>query len=240
MSVWRDAVMRFMHVPPAPTPPPGGHVQTFRAAPNYFWFKFAQWLIATAALAISVILVDVAFANTAASHAPRSVRLMLGGMAIAGVILIVLRATFGAALLRLDYELRWYMVSDRSIRIREGILTVREKTIALANIQNTTVNQGPLQRLLGIADLEVRTAGGGAGESKHGKGKQLGEPMHVGYFRGVDNAAQIREIILAGVRRHRDSGLGDPEEEHHTDPAERLLAETRALREMLERFAVSS
>jgi membrane protein YdbS with pleckstrin-like domain len=235
MSAWRDTVMKLLRVPAAPVPPPGGHVQTFRAAPNYFWFKCVQWAIGTALLVISVVAFDTMFVSTVASRAPRAIRWIFGALAIGGVVLVILRATFGWAVLRLDYELRWYMISDRAIRIREGILTVREKTIALANIQNTSIHQGPLQRLLGIADVEVRTAGGGSGESSgRGKGQQLGEPMHVGYFRGVDNAAQLRDIILAGVRKHRDSGLGDPEEEvHHLDPAERLLAETRALRELL-------
>jgi membrane protein YdbS with pleckstrin-like domain len=235
VSAWRELVMRLLRVPPEPAPPPGGHVQTFRAAPNYFWFKFALWLIGTLAILFSVVATDTVLAYAIAGKAPRAVRLLFGVITIGGVVILVIRATFGWAVLRLDYELRWYMISDRAIRIREGIFTVREKTIALANIQNTTVRQGPLQRLLGIADLEVRTAGGGSGESGHsGKGQGLGEPMHIGYFRGVDNAAQIREIVLAGVRKHRDSGLGDPEEEKHIDPADRLLAEARALRETLE------
>jgi uncharacterized membrane protein YdbT with pleckstrin-like domain len=143
----------------------------------------------------------------------------------------------GWMLVYLDYELRWYMLSDRAIRIREGIVTVREKTMALANIQNISIKQGPLQRLLGIADVEVKTAGGGgqAGDS-HKKGTHP-EPMHVGYFRGVTNAEEIRDLVREGVRRQRDAGLGDPDEVHapvgEDDlPAAvaELLAQARALR----------
>jgi uncharacterized membrane protein YdbT with pleckstrin-like domain len=125
------------------------------------------------------------------------------------------------------------MLTDRAIRIREGIATVREKTIALANIQNIAIRQGPLQRFLGIADVEVKTAGGGGQSAEMEGGRKHGDPMHVGYFRGVDNAEEIRDLLREGVRRQRDAGLGDPDEpvDHGLAPAiEDLLREARALR----------
>ncbi len=36
--------------------------------------------------------------------------------------------------------------------------------------------------------------------------------MHLGYFRGVDNAIEIRDLVLEQMRGRRDSGLGDPDE----------------------------
>jgi len=108
----------------------------------------------------------------------------------------------------LDFELRWYIVTDRCLRIREGIVNVKEKTMTFANIQNLTVRQGPLQRLLGIADVEVRNAGGGGAAEQSSDG-HLGEQVHVGYFRGLDNADEVRDTIMAGVRRQRSAGLGD-------------------------------
>jgi hypothetical protein len=144
--------------------------------------------------------------------------------------------------------MRWYIVTDRSLRIRYGLLHVREMTMTFANIQQITVRQGPLQRLLGIADLKVRSAGGGDGgdlddEPAHVEEGQ-GESMHIGYFRGVDNAEEIRDLIGQRLRQLRDTGLGDPDELAHAPPAERpespnpllaaardLLREARALRE---------
>ena len=66
-----------------------------------------------------------------------------------------------------------------------------------------------------------------------GKGKHS-EPMHVAYFRGVDNADEIRDLLREGVRLQRDAGLGDPDEpapdtDVHAAMTE-LLAEARALR----------
>jgi len=82
--------------------------------------------------------------------------------------------------------------------------------MSFANIQNLGVKQGPLQRLLGISDLEVKSAGGG--ESKSSEAKKKGESLHTGYFHGVDNAEEIKGLVLERLRRLRDSGLGDPEE----------------------------
>ena len=240
MNDWRDVVVRLMRVPPEPAHPPGSTPRVFRAAPNFYYFKLITWF-AGHVVAIFVIVPPILVLSMMSPRrtVPLVVVFIFWFLAIAGGVALLLRVTFGYLIVRLDYEMRWYMISDRAIRIREGIITVREKTIALANIQNTTVRQGPLQRILGIADVEVRTAGGGAGSAgEHGKGGQIGEPMHIGYFRGVDNAAEIRDIILAGVRRHRDTGLGDPDEHRgeEIDPAMRLLEETRALKEMLQSF----
>jgi uncharacterized membrane protein YdbT with pleckstrin-like domain len=115
--------------------------------------------------------------------------------------------------------MRWYIVTDRSLRIREGILRVREMTLTFANVQNITVRQGPLQRILGLADVVVRTAGGGGSSETHGGGGTVGESMHVGKLRAVDNAVEVRDLILERLRRWRDSGLGDPDDPHHRGPA---------------------
>jgi len=104
-------------------------------------------------------------------------------------------------------------------------------------VKSVAVRQGPLQRYLGIADVEVKTAGGGGGGANQQHKKGLGDPMHVAYFRGVDNAEEIRDLLREGVRVQRNAGLGDPDEHHHapaTGDAQsavaELLAEARALR----------
>jgi len=86
-------------------------------------------------------------------------------------------------------------------------------------VQNITVRQGPLQRILGLADVVVRTAGGGGSSETHGGGGTVGESMHVGKLRAVDNAEMVRDLILERLRRFRDSGLGDPDDHRHHLPA---------------------
>ncbi len=167
---------------------------------------------------------------------------------ILGLTLYLAQLPFTYAVRRLDFEMRWYMVTDRSLRIRTGVASVQEITMSFANLQQVEVTQGPLQRLLGLADLKVQSAGGGnVAPGKHGHEDSL----HIGYFHGVENAREIRDLIQDRLRRFRDSGLGDPEELRraappvgHAAPAEtapatdsdvlaaarELAAEARALR----------
>lgn len=234
---WRDVILRLARVPPTPAPPPGSPPRLFRAAPNYYYLRLIRWGSAQL-LAIFGLLWAIYFVSWVAStKAPKQLVWLLTAGEVFGWTVLVVEVLLGWMVVRLNFELRWYMLSDRAIRIREGITTVREKTVALANIQNIAVRQGPLQRLLGIADVEVKTAGGGGGSSQsdgeHGKG--LGEPMHVAYFRGVANAEEIRDLLREGVRRQRDSGLGDPDDaapetgDVH-EAAAALLDEARRLR----------
>jgi hypothetical protein len=123
------------------------------------------------------------------------------------VYLVQIPVTY--AIRRLDYEMRWYMVTDRSLRLRQGVWRVSEATMSFANIQEVSVSQGPLQRLLGLADVKVKSAGGGnVGHYEHG-----GDDMHTGQFHCVTNAPEIRDLILERLRRFREAGLGDPDEQ---------------------------
>ena len=90
-----------------------------------------------------------------------------------GVVLTlaVIRVFVRLLVIKLDYELRWYLITDRSLRIREGIWSVREITLTFANVQNVSVTQGPVQRLFGVSEVVVETAGGGGGQQQKGGGR---------------------------------------------------------------------
>ena len=147
--------------------------------------------------------------------------------------------------LRLEYEMRWYLATDRSLRLREGLWNVREMTLTYANVQNVTIEQGPLQRLFGIADLVVQTAGGGGGSAGRGPGERHAKKrsLHEGRLHDVEQPERIRELILAHLRHLRDGGLGDAEDPESPvsetgspiEAARELLRQTRLLRAALER-----
>jgi membrane protein YdbS with pleckstrin-like domain len=126
---------------------------------------------------------------------------------IVGLSAYLLQLPLTYAVRRLDFEMRWYVVTDRSLRIRTGVWSVQESTMSFANLQQVEVSQGPLQRLLGLADVKVQSAGGS--DNPHGKPQ---DDLHTGHFHGVDNAHEIRDLIQDRLRRFRESGLGDPEE----------------------------
>jgi membrane protein YdbS with pleckstrin-like domain len=171
---------------------------------------------------------------------------------ISGFVLYLAQIPFTYVLRRLDYELRWYIVTDRSLRIRTGLVKLQESTMSFANLQQVEVKQDPIQRLLGLADVHVQSAGGGSGHQGNGKA-EMHDSLHTGIFHSVDNATEIRDLILERLRQFRQAGLGDPDDHHDQAPvgvvpppcvalastadtlaaAREILAEARALRATL-------
>lgn len=237
---WRSLVAAVLRVPPEPQPPPGTVHRSFRASRNFLRYKLIKWVGRQLAAVVGLVFAGfVVIPN----FGPEVMAGLLRLAEVVGWVAFLASVPFSLAVVVLDFEMRWYMMTDRSLRIREGILIVREKTMTFANVQKTTVHQGPLQRLLGIADVEVRSAGGGSGKGDDEEGKDL---VHVGHFRGVDDAERIRDFILEGVRRQRDAGLGDPDDHAAptvgggsdaavalADAAVDLLSEARLLRELV-------
>lgn len=247
-------VLRAMKVPPKPDPPAGseGSVRVFRASRRLFHFNVLRWMVAQGSTLIGVV------AALTALHAGGAGAEVLAGKfsyehpiyflitltEIVGIVFFFVQLPFSFFLVLLDWEMRWYIVTDRSLRIREGVVRVKEMTMTFANIQEVSIRQGPIQRLLGISDLRVRTAGGG-GSAKGPPAKQRQQEEHsphIGFFHGVDNAPEIRDLILSRLKQARDAGLGDPDQARRGDAAvpavagrvlqagRALLSEAQALR----------
>jgi membrane protein YdbS with pleckstrin-like domain len=237
-------IRRLLRVPPEPEPPLGepSSVRVFRAAPGFLRYRLLDWGLKQAGT-LAGLLVGIAFLQSGMAFVERGPAFLrwlpwswidlIESLAIVG---FVLQALYSLLVVQLDYRYRWYVITDRSLRIREGVWKVQERTMTFSNVQNVTIRQGPLQRLFGISDLRVQTAGGGG---KMGGGEEQGvtDQLHVGYFRGVANAAEIRDTVIARLRRVRSSGLGDPEEPEADEPpvpaaleaARDVLRETREL-----------
>ena len=207
----KGLLLRSLKVPAEPQAPLGhaDTLLTFRAAPNYYRYRLVVWgLREVVALIFLPLLVLVGV--VAALEGPEGP----GGILLFGVLgvsflLLLAQLILSFLAVRLDYEMRWYLVTDQSLRIREGIFNVREMTMTFANIQNISISQGPLQRLLGVADLEVKSAGGGGGGT-HPQAEAFS--MHKGYFRGVDNAEELRDLMRDRMRKAKGTGLGDPDD----------------------------
>jgi len=240
----KTLLLRLLKVPAEPEAPAGspGSVKVFRAAANFYKLNLILWTVRQVSGLIGIIAFLTFWHTTVGKKAPGGVNLAIDIIELIGIVGFLVQIPFTFMLVRLDYEMRWYIVTDRSLRIRTGIWNVRESTLTFANIQQITVGQGPLQRLLGIYDLEVTTAGGGSGGGHHSHGGQ-GQSMHQGFFHGIDNAPEVRAMMLERLRHLRDTGLGDPDETHHEeikapetssavlDVARELLREARALRQ---------
>lgn len=267
--------LRFLRLSERPEPPPGSEetLIAFRSSKKALAVDFVQWGLGQLA-ALSGILVSLAiFGDWDLPVKIKHIEMLrqeLGGgdwgqiqfgtwvfdgrwVDLIHAIELFALGTFAIQLLvsgfllKLAWELRWYMVSDESLRIREGLWSTHERTMTVANIQNLSIRQGPLQKLLGLADLEVHTAGG-----KHAEAGQSGDAsknLHVGRFRAIEDAEALRDRIRRSLKRHRGLGLGgDGDEETHEEmedaapavgtsvaaAASELLGEARALRSVLE------
>ena len=257
----KSMALRFAKVPPEPHAPAGspGSIRIFRAAPNYWKYLLVTWGLRQVAGAFAIFFFlsmtttwqaaavrDVVNGEPARTQSarrqlgPKLERILpsaIHTLELIGLGFFLVQVPFSLATTRLNYEMRWYIVTDRSLRLREGIFRVREMTLTYANVQNIAIQQGPLQRLLGIADVVVRTAGGGSSTDAHGhEAHGPGATMHTGTLRAVDNAEQVRDLILDRLRRLRDAGLGDPDDRQHQAPradpggsADVLLAAAREL-----------
>jgi hypothetical protein len=264
IRVWILEVLRVPSEPQAPAGSPGS-LRVFRAGASYSRILFWGWVGKQFLLILPFVFwigLGVRFLPeemTLGSRRKGNLRKVstaqfrewLLMFEVPFIALGLLQMPFTYVLMRLRYEQHWYMVTDRSLRIREGITTVRETTLGFANIQNIAVNQNPFQRLFGLSNVEVKSAGGGS-VGHQAQGQSL-ESWHTAVFRNVDNPEEIRDLILRHQRALKETGLGDPEEQRraaapsttapaapmsarHPDDlaaARELLAETRRLREAL-------
>ena len=199
-GIWR-ALVDWFSVPDHPPDLPGA-VERFQPSPGFLkYLKFKFWLGLTA--------MDLAF--FVAWIATFFVSIWLG-VALAPVFIAVaiLPDVVAFVAIHLRYDSTWYVLSNRSLRIRRGIWVIRETTITFENVQHVKVQQGPLQRHYGIADVQVTTAGGGSASGQEGAGQSTS--THVGMIEGVSDAARIRDLIMAKVRQSRAAGIGDEDQ----------------------------
>lgn len=227
MTTWLERLLR---LPPLPTPEPGEEV--LHPAARQLSLDAFGWTVKQAGAFVGILIsiaflrgIELPFApfligqrvfdSVQAGLSHRFPDLLPGpwtlsieqvvwiveGIAIAGFLV---QLVVSGLLLRLAFESRVYLVGDERVRLREGIFTVREQTFTVANIQNLLVQQGPLQRLLGFADLEISTAGGGE------RGDDKDKPsLHLGRLRSLEDAPAVRDRLRAALESHRHSGLGD-------------------------------
>ncbi len=214
---------------------PHGHehdkfLQVLRADPAYWKFLLLGWCVYAVAWTSGIVIGEVA----ALLAAP-----VFGWVAIPLVILAFVKVVVMFVVTRIDYELRWYIITDTSITVRQGAWTIREITVSYQNIQNVSVSQGPLERYFGFANLQIDTAGSG-GAHAHGKGENPNRAV----LRGIINAPQIRDTILENLRTFRNSGLGDPDDVAVHAPTtvnprrgllQEIAAEAKTLRQVVSR-----
>jgi membrane protein YdbS with pleckstrin-like domain len=210
-------VFRVPPEPPALPVPAGERVDSFRPAGGLlrylkFWFWLLLWPMDLAIL-VAWIAITVSLPWLGAI-------LALPALALAVVPDVIVYIA-----LHLRYDTTWYVMSERTIRIRRGIWVIRETTITFENVQNVKVTQGPVQRHFRIANLVVETAGAGSAAGKHGA-----IAPNQGVIEGIADASALRDRILRTLRASRSAGLGDEEERRAEPDGAWTAAHVEALR----------
>jgi membrane protein YdbS with pleckstrin-like domain len=206
-GIW-GVLTTWFRVPSAPPTLPvnsGEHLESFRPSDGFLrYLKFRFWLL------LFVVDIGLLIAWLGITAASLKIGLWLAPLALAVMIVPDIVAYVA---IHLRYDTTWYVLTHRSLRIRRGIWLIHETTITFENIQNVSVESGPLERWFGIANVIVDTAGGGQSKTSHGK---PAENFHRGIIEGIDRPDEIRDLIMNRVRASRSSGLGD---EHATAAA---------------------
>jgi putative membrane protein len=94
--------------------------------------------------------------------------LMSRGFDQGTIVLVLLGALVVAVLAAFWGFLSWrattYEVAGGAFRLQQGVLQKNERTIPLDHVQSVDTVQGIIQRLFGVVEVRIETAGGGASE----------------------------------------------------------------------------
>jgi len=124
-----------------------------------------------------------------------------------------------------------YVVTNRSLYVKQGILSTNIESVDLDRIQNTEFTQSFWGKQLGFGTIEVSTAGSAGADVS---------------FSDIEDAREVREQVSTvqrefGGGRGGSDGTGGGERASHArqaasaDKLDELVAELRATREALER-----
>jgi len=197
-GIWLFLVQCF-RVPNGPPKLPEammGNLQVFHPSRKYLSYMKAYFWV-------GLLLIDVAIlVGWVAIYLLDSTAGWL--LAVPALLIAVVPDIVAYIAIHLRYDTIWYAVNNRGLYVRRGIVVICEHTITLENIQNVSVKRGPIEQLFGIATVVVETAGAstGDGESSIMVGNQT-------IMVGLDNADEVRELLMSRVRTSTSAGLGD-------------------------------
>lgn len=156
--------------------------------PNVKRYWLITNLIGMLVILASLILPFVAIAIITGS--------IFAGLAIFSVfaIMAIITAVIAIVLINMTYVNITYLVKDEALIINRGILFKQSQTIPFNRVQNVDIYRGPIERRIGIATINVQTAGWGGSILR-------------GRLQGIDNPELLRDIILKRVVRAKNNGL---------------------------------
>jgi uncharacterized membrane protein YdbT with pleckstrin-like domain len=113
----------------------------------------------------------------------------------------------------LNYKNTVYVVTDRGLYGKRGVLSRDVKQIGFDKVQNISYSQSAIGSSLGYGSVDISTAGGSGTELK---------------LRGIPNPASVQELISREVDSRQQDGADT--EGTDADVLEEILVELRGIR----------
>jgi membrane protein YdbS with pleckstrin-like domain len=222
MNAAHAFALRCLRYPPPIEAPGGtpGSARVFRPSPRYLRYRLARRLPAV----LGAFLIEefirhrmLLALDRKAGAAPLEWRTLVLLELLLFLVVFAVPCAIQALHAFLDYSVKTYVLTDRALRVRSGLLFVRETTMTFSRVQDILVTRGPLQGLLGISDILVRSAGGMGGG-------------HAVRLEAMPEAEAV-EALLHELTKRATVSPSSPVEAC----VQALTAEARALRETAER-----
>jgi len=185
--------------------------EVFRPAPQLRSLYYV-YLVLTFVVAVLPWLLPLVFAT------PLWISLLVTIPTLA-ILLVV------AVWIPLYYASEVYRLTPTEIYWKRGVWFRQTGIVPYAKITNIDIIQGPLMRSFGISSLRLQTAGY--------SGQNATAEIRLN---GIEDPEQLRELILVHVRGKKGTGTAEPT----VGPGpmdERILAELREMRRLLEKIA---
>lgn len=126
------------------------------------------------------------------------------------------------------YDSISYTFTKDMIMLEKGVYWKHKSAVPYNRVTNIDIVQGPLSRRIGVGKVRVQTAGYSTASSG-------GATAEAQIF-GVKNYEEIREFILAKVRRRRPVAIeAEAEIPPPGEDTEEILAELTKIRQLLEK-----
>jgi membrane protein YdbS with pleckstrin-like domain len=122
-------------------------VRVFRAGTNYYKWCLLVWFFSNVLVLTGLLAAHFKVSKWVLAMQEWAV-ISIRGIEWLVILAFATSVAFTFFAQRLNYALRWYIVTDRSLRIRTGIVSLQELTMTFSNIQEIRVTAGPLQNLL--------------------------------------------------------------------------------------------
>lgn len=150
-----------------------------RLHPNYKTALRIRATLTSIPFLIGALVLEGALASNAANPLPYGVII---GLVVFLAIIFIIRVPSRR------WSARGYQISNDRLRVVRGILWRSDTVVPFGRVQHIDVDQGPLERALGIATLTLHTAG------NHNASVQLPGLA-------LELANDMREVIRAHIKR---------------------------------------